>query len=75
MLAIADHLLRSELERNRRSRRAEKSQVVLAHSLGPNYHQGGFSSGRNLQTEIQPLVGKEQLSDMMGNGGVMEKNI
>ena len=65
MLAIADHWLRAELEQNRRSRRDEKSQGELAHSLDPTDHQGGFSSGRNLQTEIQPLVRKECLSDMM----------
>ena len=50
MLAIADHWMRSELDRNRRSRRAEKAQGELAHALDPTDRQGGFSSGRNLQT-------------------------
>ena len=45
MLAIADHWLRAELDRNHRSRRAGKVQGELAHSLDPIYHQGGFSSG------------------------------
>jgi len=51
MLAIADHWLRAELDRNRRSRRAEKAQGELAHALDPTDRQGGFSSGRNIQTE------------------------
>ena len=74
MLAISDHWMRAELERNCRSRRAEKSQGELANSLDTTDHQGGFSSGRNLQTESQPLVRKECLSDMMGNRGVMENH-
>ena len=61
MLAISDHWMRKELERNRRSRRAEKAQGELAHSLDPTDHQGGLSSGRNIQTESQPLVSKERL--------------
>ena len=72
MLAIADHWLRAELERNRRSRRAEKSQGKLAHSFNTTHNQAKFSSGRNLQTESQPLVRKERLSYMMGNSGIME---
>ena len=74
MLAIADHWLREESERNRRSRRSEKVQGELTHSLDTNEHQGGFSSSRNIQTEIQPLFRKERLSDMMGNSGVVEKH-
>ena len=54
------------------SRKCEKSQGELAHSLDPTDHQGGFYSGRNLQNEIQPLVRKELFSDMMGNSGVVE---
>ena len=67
MLAIEDHWLRAELERNRRSRRAEKAQGELEQSLDPYDHQGGFYSGMNLQTESQPFVRKERLSDMTGN--------
>ena len=74
MLSIIDHWLKAELERNRRSRRAEKSKGELAHSLDPTDYQGGFSSGRNIQTESQPLVRKERLSDMMENNGVMENH-
>ena len=58
MLAIADHWLRAELERNHRSKRAGKSQGELAQSLNLTYCWGGFSSGRNIQTEIQTLVRK-----------------
>ena len=58
MLAIADHWLRAELERNHRSRRAGKSQGELAQSLDPTYCWGGFSSGSNIQTESQTLVRK-----------------
>ena len=74
MLAILYHCLRTELERNRRFRRAEKSQGELAHSLDPTDHKGGFSSGMNVQTESQPLVRKERFSDMMLNSGVMENH-
>ena len=74
MVAMADHWMRAELEQNRRSRRDEKLQREIAHSLNPTDHQGGFSIGRNLQTESQPLVRKYRLSDMMGNSGVMENH-
>ena len=73
MLAIADHWLRAELDQNCKLRRGKKSQEELAHSLDPTDHQGRFSSVRNLQTESQPLVMKDRLSDMMGSSGVMEK--
>ena len=74
MLDIADHWLREELERNHRYRRDKKVQVELANLLDPTDHQGGFSSGINIQTEIQPLVRKKRLSDIMENSGVMEKH-
>ena len=38
MLAIADHWLGAELDRNRRSRMDEISQGELAHSLDPTDH-------------------------------------
>ena len=74
MLDILDYWLRVKLERNYRLSRAEKAQGYLAYSLDPTDHKGGFSSGRNIQTEIQSLVRKERLSDMMVNSGVMEKH-
>ena len=55
-------------------RGVKKPQGELAHSLDPTDHQGGFSSGRNLQTEISLLARKECLSDMMVNSGVMENH-
>ena len=39
-------------------RRDEKSQVELAHVLDPTVHQGGFYSGRSIQTESKPLSSK-----------------
>mmetsp|Transcript_2398 Transcript_2398/g.5160 ORF Transcript_2398/g.5160 Transcript_2398/m.5160 type:complete len:314 (-) Transcript_2398:349-1290(-) len=51
MLAVADHWLRAELEKNRRIQRKEKAQGEMAHALDPTDHQGGFSSGRNVRTE------------------------
>ena len=74
MLAIADHWLRKELEENRRLRRLEKAQGVLAHQLDPTDHQGGFSSGRNLQMGSEPAKRQGRLSDIMGNAGAMEKH-
>jgi CCR4-NOT complex subunit CAF16 len=75
MLAIADHWLRKELEENRRLRRAEKAQGVLAHQLDPTDRQGGFSSGRNVTVDVEPPAKRQgRLSDMMGNGGVMDKH-
>ena len=74
MLTIADHWLRAELERKFIPRRTEKAQGELVQSLDPTDHQEGFSSGRNLHTEIQPLVREEQLSDMIRNSCVMEKH-
>lgn len=74
MLAIADFWLRKELVANRKARRLEKAQGELAHALDPTDHQGGFSSGRNLDVESQPLRRKGTLSDVMGNSGVMAKH-
>jgi CCR4-NOT complex subunit CAF16 len=58
MLAIADHWLRAELEKNRRLRKLEKAQGQLAHQLDPTDRQGGFSSGRNLQISDPSLKRK-----------------
>jgi CCR4-NOT complex subunit CAF16 len=71
MLAVADHWLRKELERNREKRKFEKAQGDLAHELDPTIRQGGFASGRNLNTEIysEPINRRGTLSDMMGNAG------
>jgi len=83
MLAIADHWLRKELEAKRAARRYEKAQGELAHQLDPTDRQGGFSSGRNIKTDVkdsddmivsQPINRQGRLSDMMGNSGVMAKH-
>lgn len=80
MLAVADHWLRRELERNRKARKYEKAQGDLAHALDPTDRQGGYASGRNLNTNTEskeysaPLVRKGTLSDLMGNSGVMAKH-
>jgi len=76
MLAVADHWLRKELEKNREMRRFEKAQGDLAHALDPTDRQGGYASGRNIKTEITsaPIVRRGTLSQMMGNSGVMLKN-
>ena len=83
MLAVADHWLRKELERNRKARKYEKAQGDLAHALDPTDRQGGYASGRNINTKTTdaeskeysaPLVRRGTLSDMMGNSGVMSKH-
>lgn len=74
MLAIADHWLRKELEEARKQRRFEKAQGHLAHKLDPTDRQGGFASGRNIQTEATPIERRGRLSDIMGNSGVMHKH-
>ena len=56
-------------------RRAENHRDICHTHLGPNDHQGGFSSGGNIQTEIKHLLRKDILIDMTGNSGVMENNI
>ena len=61
------------MERNHISRGAKKALGELEHSLDTTEHHGGFSSGRNLQNEIQPLVRKDRLSDMTRNSGGMDK--
>ena len=40
MLAVADHWLRKELERNREKRKFEKAQGAGAHELDPTNRQG-----------------------------------
>jgi len=83
MLAVADHWLRKELERNRKARKYERAQGELAHALDPTDRQGGYASGRNISTKTTdteskeysaPLVRRGTLSDMMGNSGVMSKH-
>ena len=76
MLAIADHWLRKELEENRKKRRFEKAQGELAHQLDPTDRQGGYSSGRNIRTEMtdKPIVREGRLSDVLGNKGVLSKH-
>lgn len=74
MLAVADHWLRKELERNRARRKFEKAQGENAHALDPTNRQGGYASGRNLDLSSPPLVRKGTLSDVMGNAGLMSKH-
>ena len=78
MLAIADHWLRKELERNRAKRKFEKAQGEMAHQLDPTDRQGGYASGRNLKIEsdVSPdIIRRGRLSDVMGNVGVMAKHV
>lgn len=51
MLAVADGWLRKELEDCRRMKRFEAAQGEMAHQADPKVRQGGYSSGRNIQTE------------------------
>jgi hypothetical protein len=72
MLSIAEHWLRKELEENRRLRKFEKAE--RAHmELDPSDRQGGYASGRNIQTTTTSQR-QGRLSDMMGNAGVMAKH-
>ena len=70
MLAIAEHWLRKELEENRRLRRFEKADLLHEMEVDPTDRQGGYASGRNLDTTVR----QGRLSDMMGNAGVMNKH-
>ena len=74
MLAIAENWLGTNLDYNRILKRAEKALVELAHSLDPTDHQGGLSSGINIQPGSKLLVSKGKLSDKMVNSGVMENH-
>ena len=82
MLAVADHWLRKELERNRAKKKFEKAQGCGVHELDPTNRQGGFASGRNIRIDetkdvghvSAPIIRKSTLSDMMGNAGVMHKH-
>mmetsp|Transcript_7999 Transcript_7999/g.10222 ORF Transcript_7999/g.10222 Transcript_7999/m.10222 type:complete len:342 (+) Transcript_7999:192-1217(+) len=75
MLAIADHWLRAELEKRRALKKYEKAQGELANQLDPTDRQGGYASGRNINTEVKStqIQRRGRLSDIMGNAGVVEK--
>ena len=75
MLAVADNWLRKELEKKRALKQQEKASGDMAHALDPTDRQGGYASGRNIQTEVSaPLIRRGTLSDIMGNSGVMDKH-
>jgi len=89
MLAVADHWLRAELDRNRKMRKFERAQGDLSADkvADPTLRQGGYSSGRGIRTTDQeekkdcimedanPMPQRRgRLSDMMGNSGVMSKH-
>mmetsp|Transcript_22190 Transcript_22190/g.33870 ORF Transcript_22190/g.33870 Transcript_22190/m.33870 type:complete len:340 (-) Transcript_22190:64-1083(-) len=74
MLAIADHWLRKELEEKRKNKKFERAQGQLVYEPDPTDAQGGFSSGRRMKIESEPLTRTGRLSDMMGNSGVMAKH-
>lgn len=74
MLAIADHWLRQELERNRLLHKMEKAQGAAVIGPDPTDRQGGYASGRRLQTDNQGTTKRQgRLSDIMGNSGTMDK--
>lgn len=50
MLAVATHWLRKEMQKNREMKKVEKAQGFDAHALDPTVRQGGYASGRNLDT-------------------------
>jgi len=50
MLAIAENWLRKEMEENRKKRRKEKALGELAHEANPTDRQGGYASGRKIDT-------------------------
>lgn len=52
MLAVADHWLRKELNAKRKANRGEKAQGSLAHVLDPTVRQGGYASGRKIDTTL-----------------------
>lgn len=72
MLAIADHWLRKELEEARKQGKFEKAQLA-GMELDPTERQGGYASGRNINTEVN-VARQGRLSDMMGNAGVLAKH-
>jgi CCR4-NOT complex subunit CAF16 len=76
MLAIAEHWLRAELEEKRKQQKFEKAQGAIAHQVDLfDRTQGGYSSGRmETDDEVKARLKRHgRLSDIMGNGGVMEK--
>mmetsp|Transcript_82614 Transcript_82614/g.123985 ORF Transcript_82614/g.123985 Transcript_82614/m.123985 type:complete len:346 (-) Transcript_82614:143-1180(-) len=72
MLAIAEHWLRKELEESRAKGKYEKAQQAGI-EIDPTSRQGGYASGRNINTETT-VKRQGRLSDMMGNAGVLDKN-
>lgn len=79
MLAIADHWLRAEMEKNRKMRKYEKASGALVHELDPTDRNGGYASGRNIRVKKSNTATEEssrrgRLSDVMGNRGVLNKH-
>jgi len=79
MLALADHWLRAELEERRASRKRERACGEHAFKLDPTERQGGYASGRNINTALKKpeeatVTRQGRLSDMMGNAGVLNKH-
>lgn len=52
MLAVADHWLRAELERNRAKRIFEKAAGSSVHEADPTDRHGGYGSGRNIPLDV-----------------------
>jgi hypothetical protein len=72
MLAVAEHWLRKELDESRAKGKFEKAQQA-GMEIDPTARQGGYASGRNINTETT-VKRQGRLSDMMGNAGVLAKN-
>jgi hypothetical protein len=82
MLSLADHWLRAELDERRKSKKRERAAGEFAVKVDPTLRQGGYASGRNIDTTLKPKTetyaggggASGRLSDMLGNAGVTLKH-
>ena len=74
MLTLAEHWLRAELDQRRAAKKRERAAGEGAYKLDPTERQGGYASGRNVDTTLKTAPGRQgRLSDIMGNAGKMDR--
>mmetsp|Transcript_1351 Transcript_1351/g.2740 ORF Transcript_1351/g.2740 Transcript_1351/m.2740 type:complete len:398 (-) Transcript_1351:69-1262(-) len=90
MLALAERILRPEMERAKEERRFGTAAGATAFAADPTDRNGGYGSGRNFDGQMRKeerLASQEEkkndegksrrqgrLSDIMGNAGVLSKH-
>jgi len=75
MLAIADHWLRAELNLRRAARKKERAAGSLAFAADPKDRQGGYASGRKIDTTVTTGGRQGRICDVRGNAGKMEMHM